>query len=180
MIESSVSAVQGDFPVWQGGVLGEGGCSALELDQVRGQVAGGPAVAGPEGLGPGGLGVRHDPEPVLVGVEGDSPVVPDPGLLPAAGEVDVPGREAQQAGIGVDRILPLNGAAAECRGPGVEAPGYPDADPVGSAPALPPPLTVVPVSGFMLVWMSAIFPYIAYRLRFREGTVAVPSGWSSV
>ena len=52
-----------------------------------GQVAGGPAVSGPEGLGLGGLGVPHDAEPVLVGAWGDYPVVPDPGPLPAYGEV---------------------------------------------------------------------------------------------
>ena len=62
------------------------GCQ-LHLGQVGGQVVGGPAVAGSERLGPGGLSVRHDAEPVIVGLEGHNPVVPDPELFPGAGEV---------------------------------------------------------------------------------------------
>ena len=34
----SVSAVRGDFPVWRGDVLGEGGCSALNLGWVGGHM----------------------------------------------------------------------------------------------------------------------------------------------
>ena len=64
-------------------------------------VAGGPAALGPEGLGLGGLGVRHDPGPVLVEVEGDNPVVADPEPLAAPGEVGMPGREAQHPCAGV-------------------------------------------------------------------------------
>ena len=74
-----------------------------------GQVVGGPAVAGPEVLGLGGLRVPHDPGPVLVGVEGDYPVVPDPKPPPSVGEVDVLGGEAQHLGVGVDRLLPFYG-----------------------------------------------------------------------
>ena len=112
------------------------GRSASQLGQVGCEVVGEPAIAGPEGLGPDGLGVPHDPEPVFNGVEGDYLVVPDPEPLPAPGEVDVLGREAQRPGAGVDRLLPLYGPAAEGAGPVVEDPGDPDAQTVGGAAAM--------------------------------------------
>ena len=63
------------------GASGSGiGRSALDLRQVGSQVVGEPAVSGAEGLRPGGLRVPHDPGPVIVGVEGHDPVVPDPEL----------------------------------------------------------------------------------------------------
>ena len=66
-------------------------------------------------MGFGGLGFPHDAETVIVGVERDYPFVPDPEpeLLPAAGEVHVLGGEAQDAGVLVDGLLPLDGAAPE-------------------------------------------------------------------
>ena len=48
-----------------------------------------PAVPSPEGLGLGGLGVAYNAEPIVVGVEADDAVIPDPELLPAAGVVEV-------------------------------------------------------------------------------------------
>ena len=109
----------------------------LHLGQVGRQVVGEPAVAGPEGLGPGGLGVPHDAEPIAEGLEGDYLVVPDPEPLPAPGEVDVLGREPEHPGVGVDRLLPLYGPAAEGAGPVVQAPGHPDAEALGGAAPLP-------------------------------------------
>ena len=110
----------------------------LGLGQVGGQVVGEPAVAGPEGLGPGGLGVPHDAEPIAEGLEGDYFVVPDPEPLPAACEVDVLGREPEHPGVGVDRLLPLYGPAAEGAGPVVQAPGDPDAHAPWEAPRRSP------------------------------------------
>ena len=78
-----------------------------------GQVVGEPAVAGPEGLGLRGLGVPHDAQDVRVGLEAHDLVEPDPELLPRPGEVQVLGREAQQAGVGVYRLLPFYGPAPE-------------------------------------------------------------------
>ena len=112
---------------------GLGSGSALDLGQVHGQVVGEPAVAGPEGLALGGLGVRLDPGPVFVGVEGDYPIIADPEPFAAPGEVDMLGGEAKRPGAGVDSLLPLYGPAPEGAGPVVETPGYSDADAVGGA-----------------------------------------------
>ena len=90
-----------------------------------------------KGLGLGGLCVSHDAGSVFVGVDGDYLIVPDPEPLPPPGEVDVLGREAQHAGVGVYCFVPLYGPAVEGDGPIVEAPGDADADPVGGALALP-------------------------------------------
>ena len=87
--------------------------SPLDLGQVHGQVVGEPAVPSPEGLGPGGLGIAHDAEPVGKGLEAHDAVVADPEPFPAAGKVEVFGREAQEPGIGVDCLHPLDGAAPE-------------------------------------------------------------------
>ena len=57
------------------------------------------------------LGVPHSAEPVLVGVEAHDAVIPHPELLPASCEVDVFGREAQEAGVSVDGLLPQGGLA---------------------------------------------------------------------
>ena len=89
------------------GGLPVGSGSALELGQDIGE----PAVPGPEGLGLRRLGVAHDAEPVIVGVEADDAVIPDPELLSGAMEVDVLGRQAQESGIGMDGFLPLDGPA---------------------------------------------------------------------
>ena len=94
----------------------DSGRDRLHLGQVGGQVVGEPAVPGPEGLGLGGLGVPHDAGPIAEGLEGDYLIVPDLEPLPAAREVDVLGRESQQASVGVDRLLPLYGAAPEGAG----------------------------------------------------------------
>ena len=88
----------------------------MELGQVGGEVIGEPAVSGPEGLGLRRLGVPHDAQTVRVGLEAHDLVVPDPELLPRPGEVQVLGREAQQAGVGVDRLLPLYGSALKVLG----------------------------------------------------------------
>ena len=67
------------------GDAGEANPLSLDLGQVRGQVVGEPPVPGSEGLGLRALGVPHDAEPIVVGVEADDAVMPDPELLPAAG-----------------------------------------------------------------------------------------------
>ena len=85
--------------------------SALHLGQVGGQVAGEPAVSCPEGLGLRPLGIPHDAEPIVEGVEAHDAVIPDPELLPAVGEAEVLGGESQEAGVGVDGLLPKGGAA---------------------------------------------------------------------
>ena len=68
-----------------------GDIAGLHLRQVDGQVVGEPAVPGPEALRLRGLGVAHQPEPIAEGLEVRGAVVPDPELLPGAGEVDVLG-----------------------------------------------------------------------------------------
>ena len=68
-----------------------------------------------------GLGVAHYAEAVVVGVEAHDAVVANPELLPAPGKVDVLGREAQHAGIGMDRFLPDDGPAPGGPGQVVEA-----------------------------------------------------------
>ena len=60
------------------------------------------------------------------------------------------GREAQEAGVGVDRLLPEGGAAAELAGAVIEAPGHADADAVGDVPALPAPVAE-PISSIIQV-----------------------------
>ena len=75
--------------------------AGLPIGTARGQLR-------DEHLGLGGLGVPHDAGPVVVGVEGYNAVVADPELFPAAGVVQVLGGETQEAGIGVDRLLPLD------------------------------------------------------------------------
>ena len=91
---------------------------------------------------PIGLSVRHGPGPVLVGAWGDYPVVADPEPLPAAGAVDVLGREAQRPGVGVDGFLPLCGPALEGAGPVAEAPG----DPEGHVGTIPKETSKCPLS----------------------------------
>ena len=86
-----------------------GGWLTLELGQVGRQVIDEPSVPGPEHLGLRGLGFPHHPEPIVVGVKGHGAVVADPELLPASSEEDVLGREAQEAGVGVDGLLPSMG-----------------------------------------------------------------------
>ena len=51
--------------------------------------------------------------------------------------MDVPGREAQHSGVGVDRFLSLDRPAAELAGAVIDAPGHPDAYSVGGALAFP-------------------------------------------
>ena len=48
------------------------------------------------------------------------------------------GREPEHPGVGVYRLLPLYGPAAEGARPVVQAPGHPDAEALGRAAALPP------------------------------------------
>ena len=112
--------------------------SHLKLRQVGGQVVGEPAVADPEGLGPGRLRVPHDPEPVVVGLEGHDAVVPDPELFfgcPRSRTCLVvrPSRPVSA----FHRLLSLDGPAPEGRGAVVEALGYPDAHSVGGTSVLP-------------------------------------------
>ena len=49
----------------------------------------------------------------LVGLEGNDAVVAHSEFPPASREVDVLGREAQEAGVGVDGLLPKDGPAPE-------------------------------------------------------------------
>ena len=81
--------------------------SARHLGHVDNQVVGKPAVPGAERLGSSCLGAPRYAEPVVVWLEAHDSVVAHPELLPSAGEVQVLGREAQEASVGVDRLLPL-------------------------------------------------------------------------
>ena len=107
-------------------LLSPRGSVPLYPRRVHSQVVGEPAVPGPEGLRLGGLRVPHDAEPVAERLEVHDPVVPDPELLPAAGEVQVLGREQvedvpdQVAGAGSCACRGRRGSAsrrsASCRG----------------------------------------------------------------
>ena len=61
----------------------------------------------------------------------------DPELLLGSREVDMLGGEAQEAGVVVHRLLPLDGATPEGAWPVVDAPGDADAEPVGGALPFP-------------------------------------------
>ena len=163
MADPSLSVMQAGFPVWQGwDVVWSWLLSPGPGPGWRRQVVGEPAVSCPEGLGPGGLGAPHDAEPVAEGLEGDYFVVPDPEPLLAPGEVDVLGREPEHPGVGVYRLLPLYGPAAEGAGPVVEAPGDPDAEVLGGAAALP-------AHDCLQVVNSLDHPYELLRLHQVEG-----------
>ena len=104
---------------------------SLHLGQVGGQVVDEPADPGAEALGFGRLGVPHDAQAVLVGIEAHDLVIAHPELLPASREVQVLGGEAQDAGIGLHGLLPLDSPAAELAGAVIESLRHPDADSLG-------------------------------------------------
>ena len=71
----------------------------------------------------------------------------------------------EHPGVGVDRLLPLYGPAAEGAGPVVEAPGDPDAEALGGAAALP-------AHDRLQIVNSLDHPYELLRLHQVEGDVA--------
>ena len=72
----------------------------------------------------------------------------------------------EHPGVGVDRLLPLYGPAAEGAGPVVQAPGDPDAEAVGCA-------AVLPLDHRLQVVNSLDHPYELLRLHQVEGDGSV-------